>query len=127
MLKFTYIENDLNIEHLTDSLEDWVMTRVRLALCSGTSLYIEPTSASFLLPKDLSHLSDLEMLLDNCENIEVAIADCENLEVSINGTWVTSDTMSDEGIFLSQMSDWAELLLYKIWRAAQINVSILMD
>ena len=127
MLKFTYIENDLNMEHLTDSLEDWVMTRVRLALCSGTNLYLEPTSASFLLPKDLPHLSDLETLLDHCDNIELAIADLEDLEISINGTWVTSDNMSDEGIFLSQMSDWAEFLLYKIWRAAQTNVSILMD
>lgn len=129
MLKLTYTENDFWLEHLTQPLEAWVATRVMLAIRAGTGLCVEPSSASFILPADLSSLADLEnaLLEENPEFITLSVCDDESIEVSLEGTWVTSDVESEEGIFVTTMSYGAEFFLYKIWQEANTCASVTQD
>ncbi|MBC6419419.1 MAG: hypothetical protein GDA44_11910 [Prochloron sp. SP5CPC1] len=128
MLKLTYTENGFRMEHLTQSLEDWVRTRLILALRSATSLMVETTTASFLLPADLPYLEELE-IVEDLENMEVVIAQTESdyVEVSLQGTWVTSDPESAEGIFVTAMRAIGEYFLYQLWTDAQNTISVLSD
>jgi len=50
MLKLTYTENSFYLERLAGSLEEWVTARVMLALRAASSLWVESSTASFLLP-----------------------------------------------------------------------------
>ena len=129
MLKLTYTDNSFYLERLGQSLEIWVTTRVTLALRTATTLNIEPSTACFLLPADLSSLADLEELIDN-ENTEVlalAIVDRDCLEVSLNGTWLGSAAEAEHGIFVTVMGDRTELLLEKIWQEAQAVATVKND
>ncbi len=125
MLKLIYIESGFRLEHLAQSLEDWVTARVILALRAGTSLCVEPSTASFLLPSDLPHLIDLEKVVqgENREIIELSLCDAEYVEVSLQGTWLASEPDSEEGIFACAISDRAEFFLYKLWQEAQAFAS----
>jgi hypothetical protein len=129
MLKLTYTENGFNLEHLTQSLEEWVTARVILALRSGTGFYVEPSTAAFLLPVDLPYLSDLAKLIqkENGDSIELSFCDGEYVEVILQGTWLASAPDSEEGIFVTLMSDRTEFFLYKLWQDAQIGASVVND
>jgi hypothetical protein len=122
MLKLTYTENGFHLEHLAQSLEEWVTARVILALRSGTGFCVEPSTAAFLLPADLPYLSDLEKLVqgENGDNIELSFCDDHYVEVVLQGTWLTSEPNSEEGIFVTVMSERAEFFLYKLWQEAQM-------
>ena len=126
MLKLTYTETGCRMEHLTQSLENWVTTRVILALRSATSLIVEPTTASFLLPANLPYLEDLEAAIKG-QQVEILIAQTEPdyVEVSLAGTWVTSESESDEGIFVVAMSQREEFFIYQLWQDAQNTISVL--
>ncbi|OKH25512.1 hypothetical protein NIES593_03980 [Hydrococcus rivularis NIES-593] len=129
MLKLTYTENGFNLEHLDRSLEDWVTARVILALRSGTGFYAEPSTATFLLPADLPYLSDLEKLVDkeNGDSIELSFCDGEYVEVILQGTWLASVPDSEEGIFVTVMSQRTEFFLYQLWQEVQIGASVVND
>jgi hypothetical protein len=128
MLKLTYTENGFFLERLTQSLEEWVTTRVLLSLRVGTSISVEPSTASFLLSVDLPVLAELKALQqENSESISVTRCDAEYVEVCLEGTWVTSEQDSDEGIFICAMSDRAESCLEKIWQDSQIGASVLSE
>ncbi len=62
MLKLTYTDNNFYIEPLSESLEDWLNIRVLLCLRAATSIYIEPSTASFLIPNNLPQWEDLRAL-----------------------------------------------------------------
>ena len=126
MLKLTYTENGFRMEHLTQSLEDWVTTRLVLALRSATSLIVEPTTASFLLPADLPYLEDLEAAMEG-QQVEILIAPTEPdyVEVSLEGTWVRSEPESEEGIFVVAMSQREEFFLYQLWQDSENTISVL--
>ncbi|AUT01753.1 hypothetical protein CLI64_15915 [Nostoc sp. CENA543] len=110
MLKLTYTENSFHLEHLNASLPDWVSKRVTLALCSATKLYIEPTTATFLIANDSSLIADLARLSQ--ENIlEIYPCDASFAEIILKGTWLTSNLESATGIFVTNLSQSAELLL----------------
>jgi hypothetical protein len=120
MLKLTYTENGFCLERLTLPLEDWVTTRVLLSLRAGTAICVEPSTASFLLPIDLPNLEDLAKLEEeNGDIIALSPCDAEYLEVSLNGTWISGDSDSEEGIFVCLMSDRAEFFLDKLWQESQ--------
>lgn len=121
MLKLTYTENGFCLEHLAQPMENWVATRVTLALRSATPLFVEPSTASFLLPADLPHLQELEALAmrENPHSLSLAVCDAEYIEVCLNGTWLVSDPGSEEGIFVTTMSDRAEFFLFKLWQEAE--------
>jgi hypothetical protein len=129
MLKLTYTENGFNLEHLAQSLEDWATARVILALRSGTGFYAEPSTAAFLLPADLPYLSDLEKLVqkENGDSIELSFCDGEYVEVILQGTWLASVPDSEEGIFVTVMSQRTEFFLYQLWQEVQIGASVVND
>ena len=62
MLKITYTNTGFYLEHLQDSLETWLLDRVLLCLRASTSIYVEPSTASVLLPGDLPYLQNIVAL-----------------------------------------------------------------
>jgi hypothetical protein len=126
MLKLTYIENGFNLELLAQSLEDWVSVRVLLAVRSATPIYVEPMTASFLLPIDVPYLADLQALAqrETPEVIEIDLCDEDCVEVGLNGTWIAENPHSEEGVFVTAMSYSVEFFLFKVWQEAQTSVSV---
>ena len=129
MLKLTYIETGFYLEYLAKSLEEWVQERVVLALRVGESLYIEPTTAAFLLPADLPDLETLVMEIRRLdpESISLSAGDAEYIEVSLNGTWVSLNADSEEGVFVAAMSHSIEFFLLKLWQDSQVSTSVLSE
>ncbi|MBE9168171.1 hypothetical protein IQ238_11825 [Pleurocapsales cyanobacterium LEGE 06147] len=130
MLKLTYTENGFYLEYLTESLENWVAKRTLLCLRTANSIYIEPSTASFLLSVDLAYLSDVEALraengkmldLTICGAAAPATQDREWIEVSLKGTWITDKEDSQEGIFVCVLSEGAETCLYELWKQASME------
>jgi hypothetical protein len=115
MLKLTYTENGFYLESLAQPLEEWVTARVILALRAGTSLCVEPSTASFLLPADMPQLRHLERQQEGEEAIALSICDADYIEVSLQGTWMTSDSDGETGIFVTSMSYTVEFFLLKLW------------
>ncbi len=128
MLKLTYIETGFYLEYLAKSLEEWVQERVVLALRVG-ALYIEPSTAAFLLPIDLPGLDTLtvEIRRQDLESISLSVCDSEYIEVSIKGTWVSSNADSTEGVFVTAMSHSIEFFLLKLWQDSQASASVLSE
>lgn len=117
MLKLTYTEDSFYLELLAQSLETWLSTRAILAIRSGISLWVDPSTASFLLPTDLPQLEELEEAItrDEVEGITLCISDAETVEVSLEGIWVAEAVEAEEGIFITAMSSTTELFLYELW------------
>ena len=128
MLKLIYTENDFCLELLHQSLEAWVNTRALLALRSATSLWVDPCSASFLLPLDLPYLYDLEREAQReADLIEICQCDDEYVEVILEGTWLSSEPDHEEGVFVMRMGDRAESFLYQLWLEAQSVASVIIE
>ncbi|NEQ22384.1 MAG: hypothetical protein F6K28_24995 [Microcoleus sp. SIO2G3] len=125
MLKLTYTENGFSLERLSQSLEEWVTTRVILALRAASSLCVEPSTASFLLPSDLPQLNHLERIREGEDAIAITICDAEYIEVSLQGTWMTSDSDGETGIFVTSMSYAVEFFLLKLWEESQTRTRCL--
>lgn len=125
MLKLTYTENGFYLERLAQPIEEWVTARVILSLRAGTSLVVEPSTASFLLPVDMPQLRHLERYQDGEDAIVLTTCDAEYVEVSLKGTWMTSDTNNAEGIFVASMSYAIEFFLIKLWEESQIRTRCL--
>ena len=121
MLKFTYIETGFYLELLPESLEDWVARRVLLALRVGEGFCVEPSTASFLLPVDLPEVPHLETFgeLAGVEAIELSVCDADYIEVSLQGSWLSADPESEEGVFVTAMGSSVEFFLFKLWQEAQ--------
>ncbi|NEO69858.1 alr0857 family protein [Moorena sp. SIO3H5] len=137
MLKLIYTENSFYLERLAQSLEEWVTTRTLVSLRAGASFYIEPTTASFLLPANLPHLRELEVFVgqdttdaiaeSGASPIALSICDGEYVEVSLEGTWLTSDPEDQEGIFVTAMNYAVEFFLYQLWKEANHRASVPKD
>ena len=125
MLKLTYTENGFYLERLAQPLEEWVTARVILALRAETSLCVEPSTASFLLPADMPQLRHLERHQEGEDAIALSLCDAEYVEVSLKGTWMTSDTDGVEGIFVTSMNYALEFFLIKLWEESQTRTSCL--
>ena len=113
MLKLTYTENSFSLEHLEESVIDWVNQRVMLALHSATNIYIQSSQAAFLLPCESSLLVDLNKL-NQANILEICPCDASTVEVILKGTWVTSHQDSEVGVFVTSLSKSAELLLERL-------------
>lgn len=127
MLKLTYIETGFHLEHLTQSLEEWVALRVILNLRVGEYIYAEPSTAAFLLPTDLPGLDLLAAEVQLCpatDAIDLSACDVEYFEVSLKGTWLASDAETAEGIFVTTLSYTAESLIFKLWQEAQMDATV---
>lgn len=125
MLKLTYTENGFYLERLAQPLEEWVTARVMLALRAGTSLCVESSTASFLLPANLPQLRHLERQQEGEEAIALSLCDAEFVEVSLQGTWMTSHTDGAEGVFVTSMSYTVEFFLLKLWEESQTRTRCL--
>lgn len=126
MLKLTYTETALHLEQLNESIEEWIALRVMLTLRAGQSLQIEPGTASFLLPIDLEGLVWLQrLLLRQREGITLSNGDCGYLEVSLRGIWIASQHHEAEGVFVVNLDDAIESLLFQLWQAAEMQTSSL--
>jgi hypothetical protein len=130
MLKLTYTESSFYLEYLALSLEEWVQTRVILAVRVGQSLSIEPSTASFLLPGDLPGIEALkaEARFADSQIINVSTSDAEYVEITLRGYWLSDGSEDADGVFVTVISDSpngnnfaarTELFIHKLWQAAQ--------
>lgn len=126
MLKLTYVENDFFLERLDVTLEEWVAARVFLCVRASSPFYVEPSAASFLLPADLPDLSDLEAIVaEGFEFLSITPVDAGYVEIGLEGTWLSSEPDSEEGVFACAIGDRAELLLSRLWLEAQLGASVI--
>lgn len=138
MLKLTYTETSFCLECLLQSLEEWVQSRVILALRVGQCLCVEPSTASFLLPVDLPGVEMLKALIqkENSEIIAICGCDKECVEVTLRGCWLSNGSQDAEGVFVTAMSNspesdrialGTEFFLHKLWQEAQHRASVLSE
>lgn len=129
MLKLTYIETGFYLESLAQSLEEWVALRVVFALRLSDRIYVESSTAAFLLPADLPGLNLLadEVKRQGTDEIELCICDAEYIEVILKGTWLATKAESANGVFVAALSYSTECLLMKLWHCTQIGASVLSD
>jgi len=129
MLKLTYTETSFHLERLSQSLEDWVQTRVILALRVGQPICTQPSTASFLLPVNLPGIEQLyaEAKHDSSEIIAVSAGDAEYIEISLRGSWLSIGAQSEEGVLVVAMSDRTEFFLEKLWQEAHKSASIVIE
>jgi hypothetical protein len=129
MLKLTYTESSFYMEFLAQSLEEWVQSRVILALRVGQCLCVEPSTASFLLPVDIPGVEMLETLVRREDSEIIALCTCDNeyIEVTLRGSWLSNGSKDADGVFVTAMSDRTEFFLHKIWQQAQQGASVMSD
>jgi hypothetical protein len=130
MLKLTYTENSFYLELLTQSVEEWIQTRVILTLRVGESLHVEPSTATFLLPVDLPGLGQLHAQIqqdNNHEIIDVYACDTEYVEVTLRGYWLSVSARSVEGGFVTTMNQYTESFLHQLWSQAHKSASAVIE
>ncbi|MGJ3248271.1 MAG: alr0857 family protein [Elainellaceae cyanobacterium] len=127
MLKFTYAETGLHIEHSVQSVSEWIELRIRLSRQVSHQLRLERCVASFLLP---AALIDSTVLHDVVRSerygvMEWAIADAECIEITLTGIWLSSSHSDIEGVFVIELSDRTEGIIIKLWQKSQLHISAL--
>ncbi|GAB4525037.1 MAG: hypothetical protein Tsb0014_04030 [Pleurocapsa sp.] len=127
MLKITYTDNGLHLEYLTESLEEWIAKRILVNLRAATSIYIEPSTACLVLPANLPYFQNLEALEAESDKIELTNCDEDYVEVAFQGTWVSSQKDSEEGIFVCDLADSTEFFLFKLWQESQLGASVISE
>ncbi|MDJ0680971.1 MAG: hypothetical protein QNJ18_14015 [Xenococcaceae cyanobacterium MO_167.B52] len=128
MLKITYTENGFYLEQLNDSPENWIAKRVLLCLRAATSIYLEPSTASFLLPQDLPYFDQLKTLkTGHGETMDLISNEDGFLEVCLQGTWVAGEEDSEEGVFICNLCDRIEFFLYQLWQESNIGTTVVTD
>jgi hypothetical protein len=123
MLKVTYLESGLYLEHLQETVENWITSRVVLALRMGHRLVVERNTASLLLPIGLVKRSELEALVQQEDTILLTPVDAEYMEVCLQGTWVSSDDQGSEGVFITAIDSTIESVLFNLWQVAEVGAS----
>jgi hypothetical protein len=126
MLKLNYTEVGLYMEYVETSLELTIAQRVVLAMRLGQTLHVEPGRASFLLPMQMTALRDLQMLLtqDSHHRVAVTSVDRGYVEVSLQGSWISEGAEADQGMLLTVLGAPLEAMIYKLWQASQMLVSL---
>ena len=126
MLKITYASTGFYLEHLSDSIETWLVDRVLLCLRAATSIYVEPSTASVLLPGDIPIIQNIAALKEEYDGIvELTPCDEESVEFRLRGTWITTKEDSESGIFVSTLSDHVETSIYQLWQSANFGTSLI--
>ena len=126
MLKITYLENGIYLEHLPESVEVWKTTRVLVSLRAAASIHTESVIASLVFPAYTPYLTGLVELAEK-HFIEVIPCDEESIEVSLSGTWVAQSKDSEKGIFVCELDRSSEHLLYQLWQESQIGTSVMSE
>jgi hypothetical protein len=122
MLKLTYTETGFYLELVPTSIEDWVQSRVVLAVRVSQSLCVEPSRASFLLPANLPGIDILKKsaTCGDREIMTVCVCDADYLEVTLHGSWIYNGCDDGNGVFVAKMEDKIEFFLHKLWQQAQV-------
>ena len=126
MLKITYLENGVYLEHLQESVETWKASRVLVSLRAAVSIYTESSTACFVLLAYTPYLKDL-VELEEKQLIEIVPCDEEHLEVSLSGTWIAQSEDSEEGVFVCELDRHSEHFLYQLWQESQIGTSVMSE
>lgn len=126
MLKITYLEDQIYLEYLEESIETWKANRILVSLRAGMSIYVESSTACLVVPIDTPYLAALAQL-EAKELIEITPCDDEHLEVTLSGTWVTSNENSEEGIFVCDLSHSIEYAIYQMWQESQVGSSVISE
>lgn len=121
MLKLTYSDSGLHIEQVNAPIDILIAQRVVLAIRAGQALCVQPGRASFLIPSQAKGLVLLEHALVNAgpHGISLSTVDAEFDEISMMGSWLAADRDGEEGMFLTEMAEAIEYLLYDLWQATQ--------
>jgi hypothetical protein len=115
MLKLTYTESNFNIEYIETSLENWVNSRVAFALRTGSNIYLEHTTASFLLPSHLVDKTNSAVLVEQNQNIiNIFCCDDNFIEITLKGIWLCSDVGNETGIFVTNLDVCTELYFQQL-------------
>jgi hypothetical protein len=125
MLKLTYSDVGMHLEHFCGSMETVVTQRMVLALRLGCSICVQPGMASFLMPVDEMNLSEFEAAVheDKARSIDICTVDEEFYEVSIRGVWIANGREAPDGMFVTAMPERTELYVHKLWQISQDMVS----
>ncbi|WP_019506965.1 alr0857 family protein [Pleurocapsa sp. PCC 7319] len=126
MLKITYLEEEIYLEYLQESVEAWKASRVLVSLRAAASIYIEPSTACLIFPVNIPYLSGWSEL-EVRANVEITICDEEYIEVSLSGTWVSMSEESEEGVFVCDLNQRNEYFLYQLWQESQIGSSVMSE
>ncbi|GAB4149497.1 MAG: hypothetical protein Fur0046_28100 [Cyanobacteria bacterium J069] len=119
MLKLTYTDADVYIEHLSTSIDRVIAQRVKLAMRCGEMLHVKPDYASFLISSHLPQLAQLQPLLNQQPGaIALAPADENWVEITLYGSWLSSSVHAHDGIFLAAFATATERLIYQLWQAS---------
>lgn len=126
MLRLTYSDLGLHLERVVTSIEFAIAQHVALAMRLGQPLCVEPGRAAFLLPIDL--VADLDSVLQvEGKAATVITVDYQFAEVALSGSWLAANHDADEGLFLTTMSDRAEVLVYALWQMSQQTPVVLQN
>lgn len=123
MLKVTYLESGLYLEHLQETVEEWITLRIVLALRTGDRLVVERSTASLLLPIGLVKRSGLESVAQQEDAMLLSQVDPDYMEISLQGTWISSSEQSTEGVFITMLHPTIELVLFNLWQTTQVSTS----
>ncbi len=126
MLKITYLEEEIYLEHLPKTVEAWKADRVLVSLRAGVSTYVESGMASLILPINVYCLRDLVGLAEQ-EIIDIIPCDEEFMEVSFIGTWIAHSRDSESGIFVCELGQENEYLLYRLWIDSKVGTSVISE
>lgn len=126
MLKITYLDDTINLEYLQKSVEVWKSERILVNLRAAVSIYTESSIASFLLPVNPFALKLLKTLTEK-ELIDVIPCDEGYIEVSLAGTWVSYTKNNESGIFVCELDQKSEYLLYELWQESQVSASVVSE
>ena len=121
MLKLTYSDADLLIEHLDLTVEAMVTQRSLVALRAGQPLMVQPGYGAFALPSDLPGIAALKAGSQGA--IDIAPCDIDWLEVTLRGTWLADDAASAEGILVAELGLQLESQLVALWQRSLIWVA----
>ena len=126
MLKITYLEEGIYLEHLPESVEAWKATRILVSLRAGASIYTEDSTACLVVPAYTPYLAGL-VELEEKQLIEITPCDEEYLELALFGTWVAQSGDSEEGVFVCQLSHSCECFLFQLWQELQVGASVVSE
>ena len=101
--------------------------RALVCLRAAANIYLEPSNACVIIPGELTIFSELNRLQSDEQIVEFAPCDDQYIEVSLPGTWVAAHKDSEEGVFVCDLSDRTETILYKLWQESQVGASVISE
>ena len=117
MLKLIYTETELHMELLTANLEDWVEQRLLFSDRTGEIIFLSSETASFLLPTTICEATAINFYLyhQGATTVTANYCDLDSIEIGLTGYWLSPDSNSAQGIFVTKLLDQVEFYLWQLW------------